>query len=135
MEYAFRNTLTRFLLVFTVLALLTGTVWAQGGSGELTGLVTDPSGAVVANAPLTLTNTATGEKRTSATTPSGTYRFPALPVVGTYTLETSPKGFKSVKVANIVVSVGTVTSRDIKLELGSSSEQVTVEAGVQQVQT
>jgi carboxypeptidase family protein/TonB-dependent receptor-like protein len=135
MEYAFRNAMTRFLLVITVLGLMAGTLWAQGGTGELSGLVSDPSGAVVANAQVTLTNTATGEKRTTVTTPAGTYRFPALPVVGTYTLETSPKGFKSAKVANIVVSVGTIVSQDVKLELGASSEQVTVEAGVQQVQT
>ena len=95
MEYAFRNTLTRFLVVLSVLALFAGMVWAQGGVGELSGLVTDPSGAVVANVTVTLTNAATGDKRTAVTTPAGTYRFPALPVVGTYTLETSPKGFKS----------------------------------------
>ena len=135
MEYAFRNTMTRFLLVFTVLGLLVGTMWAQGGTGELTGLVTDPSGAVVANAQVNLTNTATGEKRTTVTTAAGTYRFPALPVVGTYTLDTAPKGFKSAKVDGIVISVGTIVSQDLKLELGASSEQVTVEAGVQQVQT
>ena len=135
MEYAFRNTMTRFLLVITVLGLLAGTMWAQGGTGELSGLVTDPSGAVVANAQVSLSNTATGDKRTTVTTPAGIYRFVALPVVGTYTLETSPKGFKSAKVANIVVSVGTITNQDVKLELGASSEQVTVEAGVQQVQT
>ena len=135
MEYEFRNTMTRFLLVITVLGLLAGTLWAQGGTGELTGLVTDPSGAVVANAQINLTNTATGEKRTTVTTPAGTYRFPALPVVGTYTLETSPKGFKGAKVANIVISVGTIVNQDVHLELGASSEEVTVEAGVQQVQT
>ncbi len=135
MEYEFRNTMTRFLLVITVLGLLAGTLWAQGGTGELTGLVTDPSGAVVANAQITLTNTATGEKRTTVTTPAGTYTFPALPVVGTYTLETSPKGFKGAKVANIVISVGTIVTQDVHLELGAGTEQVTVEAGVQQVQT
>ena len=113
MEYEFRNTMTRFLLVITVLGLLAGTLWAQGGAGELTGLVTDPSGAVVANAQITLTNTATGEKRTTVTTPAGTYTFPSLPVVGTYTLETAPKGFKSAKVANIVISVGTYQSARI----------------------
>ena len=58
MDYAFRNTLTRFLLVCTVLALLAGTVWAQG-TGEITGLVTDPQGAVVSDAQVTLTNSAT----------------------------------------------------------------------------
>ena len=135
MEYAFRSAMTRFLLVFTVLGLLAGTMWAQGGTGELTGLVTDPSGAVIANAQITLTNSATGETRTTVTTAAGTYRFPALPVVGTYTLETSPKGFKGAKIANIVVSVGTIVNQDVKLELGASTEEVTVEAGVQQVQT
>jgi len=135
MEYAFRKAMTRFALVFTVLGLLAGTMWAQGGTGELTGLVTDPTGAVIANAQVTLTNTATGETRTTVTTAAGTYRFPALPVVGTYTLETSPKGFKGAKVANIIVSVGTIVNQDIKLELGASSEEVTVEAGIQQVQT
>ncbi|HZQ67618.1 MAG TPA: carboxypeptidase regulatory-like domain-containing protein [Terriglobales bacterium] len=135
MEHAFRNNVTRSLLVALLLSLFLGTMWAQGGVGELTGQVTDPSGAVVANAPVTLTNTATGDKRSTVTTAAGVYRFSALPVVGSYTLETSPKGFKTVQVTDVVVSVGTVTSRDIKLELGASSEQVTVEAGQQLVQT
>ena len=74
MEYAFRNTLTRFLLVLTVLALV-GTMWGQAGTSELTGLVSDPSGAVVANIQVTLTNTATGDKRTTLTTAAGIYRF------------------------------------------------------------
>jgi hypothetical protein len=135
MDYAFRNTLTRFLLVFTVLALLAGTVWAQGGSGELSGVVTDPQGAVVAGATVSLSNASTGDKRTTETTPAGIYRFSALPIVGSYTLEVSPKGFKSFKAQNIVVSVGTTTTQDIRLELGQTSEQVTVEAGSQLVQT
>jgi len=110
MDYAFRNTLTRIVLVLGVVGLLASMVWAQGGSGELTVLVTDPSGAVVANAQVTLTNSATGDKRVTTTTGAGVYRFPALPVVGTYTLETSTKNFKAVKIANIVVSVGTTTN-------------------------
>jgi hypothetical protein len=133
MEYAFRNTLTRFLLVLGLLALLTGIVWAQGTS-ELTGLVSDPSGAVVANVQVNITNTATGEKRSTTTTPAGIYRFSALPV-GTYNLEVAPKGFKSVKVANIVTSVGASATHDVHLELGATSEQVTVEAGAETVQT
>src|SRR6185312_6074111 len=97
------RTLTRLLLALGVLGLLTGMVWAQAGTGELTGLVADPSGAVVPNAQVTLTNNETGEKRTTTTTAAGVYRFSALPVVGSYTLDVSPKGFKSAKVANIVV--------------------------------
>src|SRR5437016_7288721 len=68
MAYAFRNILSRFVLVLGVLALLTTIVWAQAGTGELTGLVADPSGAVVPNAQVTLTNSATGDKRTTVTT-------------------------------------------------------------------
>ena len=109
--------------------------FGQGGTGELTGLVTDPTGAVVSNAEVTLTNAATGEKRTATTTGAGIYRFIALPVVGAYTLESAPKGFKRIQIANVVVSVGTVTSHDIQLELGSGTETVSVEAGAQLVQT
>jgi len=129
MDYAFRNTLTRFLLVYTVLALLAGTVWAQG-SGELTGLVTDPQGAVVSGAEVKLTNPATGTVRTTITSGAGIYHFAALPV-GNYTLEVAPKGFKSVRVQNVVVTVGATATNDVKLELGAATEQVTVEAGQQ----
>ena len=131
---SFMSKLYRVLAIVSVL-LFASALWAQGGAGELTGLVTDPSGAVVPNAEVKLTNTATGVTRTTTTTQAGIYRFPALPVVGTYTLETSPQGFKTAKIANIIVSVGTITSHDIHLELGASTEQVTVEAGQQLVQT
>jgi hypothetical protein len=134
MESAFRNTWIRLLLAFVVLALSVG-AFAQGGSGQLTGEVTDSTGAVVSGVEIKLTNTANGEVRTAVTSASGTYNFPVLPIVGGYTLQIASKGFKSTKVENIVVSVGTVTTRDVKLEIGSATEQVTVEAGLQQIQT
>ncbi len=134
MEFAFRNTFTRLLLAFVVLALSLA-AFGQGGSGSLTGQVTDSSGAVVSGVELKLTNSATGEVRTTVTTGSGIYNFPALPIVGTYTLEVVSKGFKSTKVQNVVVSVGTITTREIKLEVGAATEQVTVEAGQQIVET
>src|SRR5712692_7337393 len=133
MESAFRYNWTRFLLAFVVLSLSVG-AFAQG-AGELTGLVTDATGAVVSGVEVKLTNSATGEVRTTTTTPAGIYSFPALPIVGTYTLEIAAKGFKSTKVQNIIVSVGTITSRDVKLEIGMATEQVTVEAGQQIVET
>ena len=97
--------------------------------------MTDQTGAVVAGATVKLTNGQTGEVRTTTTTASGAYRFPALQVVGTYTLEIAPKGFKSEKIQNIVISVGTIVTSDVKLEVGQTTEQVTVEAGAQLVQT
>ncbi len=134
MESAFRNTWTCFLLALAVLGLCVG-AFAQGGNGELTGLVTDSTGAVVSGVEVKLSNSATGEVRTTVTTPSGIYSFPALPIVGAYTLEIAGKGFKSSKVQNVIVSVGTITTRDVKLEVGAATEQVTVEAGQQIVET
>jgi len=134
MESAFRSIWIHFLLVLVVLGLCAGAL-AQQGSGELTGLVTDTTGAVVAGVPVKLTNGATGETRTTVTTAAGIYTFPALPIVGTYTLEIAQKGFKTSKVQNIIMSVGVITTRDVKLEVGALTEQVTVEAGAQIVQT
>src|SRR5712671_6967258 len=134
MESAFRNTWTYLLLAFVVLGLCVG-AFAQGGAGQLTGLVTDATGAVVSGVEVKLTNTATGEVRTTVTTPAGIYSFPALPIVGSYTLEVASKGFKATKVQNVIVSVGTVTMRDVKLEVGAATESVTVEAGAQIVET
>ena len=133
MESGFRCIAIRILLALVVLALA-GTAFAQG-TGEISGVVTDPTGAVVSGVTVTLTNSATGEKRTTTTGSAGVYRFPELPIVGTYTVQVSPKGFKSAKVQGIVVSVGTIFSRDIKLEVGTATEQVTVEAGAETVQT
>ncbi len=139
MASAFRSTWIRFSLAFVVLAIsvlaLSVGAFAQGGNGELTGQVSDTTGAVVSGVEVKLTNSATGEVRTTTTTPAGTYRFPALPIVGSYTVEIAAKGFKSVKVQNVVATVGQITTRDIKLEVGAITDQVTVEAGVQLIQT
>src|SRR5437868_5339162 len=132
MDYLFGKSLTRCALLLSVLGLLTTFGFAQGGTGELTGLVSDPSGAVVANATVTLMNPSTGEKRTTVTNSAGIYRFPAV-TPGNYSLEASPKGFKSVKVSHIVVTVGATATQDVKLEVGQGSEQITVEGGGQQL--
>src|SRR5215470_8273485 len=134
MESSFRFRWIGVFFAFLAVTLMASVVWAQG-TGEITGLVTDPSGAVVSGATITLTNSATGEKRTTVSSSAGIYRFAELPIVGTYALQAAPKGFKSLKVAGIVVSVGTVISQDVKLELGAATEQVTVEAGAETVQT
>jgi hypothetical protein len=113
--------------------LLATAVWGQG-SGELTGLVTDPSGAAIPRLTIQLTNSATGIARTTETSAAGNYRFPALPVVGTYTLTIEAKGFRTAKVENIAVSVGTKVTQDVRLEVGRASEIVNVEGSIQTVQ-
>ena len=121
--------------ILLVVAFAAGSLWAQGGNGTLAGVVADPQGAVVANAKMSLSSSATGEKWSGVSTPAGTYRFAPLPVSGTYTLTVESQGFKTYKVAGLVVSVGTETVHNVSLQVGGASEVVNVEAGAQLVQT
>jgi outer membrane receptor protein involved in Fe transport len=110
-------------------------VWAQAGTGELTGLVTDSTGAVVPGVQVNLVNSATGAARQTQTSSAGVYRFVSLPIVGTYTLTVEQTGFKVAKVEGLVISVGTTVTRDIKLEVGAPAEVVTVTSGAEVVQS
>src|SRR5512139_994466 len=98
--------------------------WAQAGTGELTGLVADPTGAVVPGVQVELVNSATGIARQTLTSTAGVYRFVSLPIVGTYTLTVQQPGFKVAKVEGIVMTVGTTITHDIKLEVGAPAEVV-----------
>jgi Carboxypeptidase regulatory-like domain len=82
-------------LLLTALLVLAWTAgaWAQAGTGEITGIILDPSGAVVAKAEITLANDATGDVRKTQSTAAGTYHFSALPIVGAYTLTVTTPGF------------------------------------------
>jgi hypothetical protein len=124
------------VLVCALVCLFYGTnAWAQGGTGALTGLVFDPSAAVVAGAKVTLTNSATGTIRSTETTEAGFYRLMALPIGGTYTLKVEMSGFRTAEIANIVISVGSVATQDVHLELGTAIQTVEVTAGAQLLQT
>jgi hypothetical protein len=124
------------VLVCALVCLFYGTnAWAQGGTGALTGLVFDPSAAVVAGAKVSLTNSATGATRSTETSSAGFYRFVALPIVGTYTLKVEVSGFRTAEIANIVISVGTVVVQDVHLELGTAIQTVEVSAEAQLLQT
>src|SRR5215469_16908992 len=95
-------------------------------SGDITGIITDPSGAVLPNAPVTLTNTQTGAKRTLKTNASGAYRFPLLDP-GTYTVSASPQGFQPAK-QSVTVSVGQVSTANLQLAVASAGTTVEVTA-------
>jgi hypothetical protein len=104
------------------------------GTGSLTGTVTDPSGAVIPNVTVTATDTATGQSRTVATGSDGTYRF-ALLVPGTYRVRFEASGFKTVEVPSASVVVTETDVLDRSLALGSQTQEVTVQADVETVQT
>src|SRR5215475_6181526 len=99
---------------------------AQTDRGSIRGTITDPSSAVLAGATVTATNPATGVSFTAKTTTAGTYNIAALPS-GTYRVEVGQPGFTTVR-TNVVVDVGNVVGLDLRLEVGSSTQTVSVEA-------
>lgn len=119
--------------VIAVLVAFTPVTRAQENA-TVTGTVTDSSGAVVPNATVALTNTATGVKREVTSNSVGAYRFPNVGI-GTYDMVVSASGFATYTKTGIVVNVAESLEEDAKLNVGSQAQTVTVEAQALQVQT
>lgn len=114
--------------------LLTGQALAQNVvTGDLIGTVTDPTGAVVSDATVTLRDADTGFFQTTKTNSSGFYRFPLLRP-GRYQLSIAQKGFRSAS-QNVTVALGAITTANITLEVGLSTETVEVTAVAPILQT
>ena len=115
------------VLLLAVLCLASGT-YAQGAAttGTVTGTVIDPQGAAVADAQISLTDTATNLPLTTNTTEAGRYVFVNVPP-GTYNFMVSKSGFRVTKIAKQTVNVGTTLTLNVTLELGSMAETVEVQ--------
>src|SRR6266403_2898423 len=110
----------RFLsLALSVFVFFSTCVFVQGQStyGSITGSVTDPSGAAVTDARVTLTNIGTGEKRTQPTGADGLYSFVNL-IPGNYRIDIEQKGFKHFTQQNVVVQVNQASRIDASLTVG-----------------
>jgi len=95
------------------------------GEGAIQGILTDPTGAVVPHAAVTATNNATGVPATRQTTGEGIYLIsPLLP--GTYTVTVTASGFQDFRQEKLVVTAMSTYTLNIKLSVGSSSQQITV---------
>ena len=101
--------------------------WGQFTTARLTGTVSDPSGAVVVGAAVTVQDLGTGFTRTTNSTSTGQYLFPSLPV-GTYQITVSMAGYKSYVQKGIVLSVGEAVTQNVQLQVGVVSEQMVVTA-------
>jgi len=101
------------------------TVWAQAIFATLTGIVSDPSGAVVADAKVTLRNSLSGDVRESTTDSQGYYTFASVPV-GTYNLTVEAAGFQSFKVNEISMGGGERRNVNASLQVGSTNQTVEV---------
>jgi Carboxypeptidase regulatory-like domain/TonB dependent receptor len=96
--------------------------------GEITGTVTDSTGAVIEGALVTVRNPATGQVRNARSNQTGTYSLPYL-IPGTYDIRAEKAGFKVSAGTGVDVQVGSVDRMDFKLEVGELSQQVEVSAG------
>jgi hypothetical protein len=100
-------------------------VAAQQFYGTITGTVTDPSGAVLPNATIKVTNVDTGVATTLKTNGAGVYVASSL-IVGTYRVEVEVAGFKRTVAEKIILEVGATPKVDLALAVGQSTESVTV---------
>jgi hypothetical protein len=106
-------------------ALLVTAALGQTGLGTITGVVTDPTGAVIAAAQIEARNTDTGLTFTSASSETGNYSVTQLPL-GRYDLTVNVAGFKRFSRRGLTVTAAQVMRLDLTLEVGSQAESVTV---------
>lgn len=130
----FARTILCAFAAVTLSFFLVANLHAQAVTGTLTGVVTDSSGAVIADASVSAADSATGNVRTTTTDSSGHYTFVALPV-GKYNLTIRKAGFRSFVSSGVVLNAGQIFTANAQLALGTASETVTVEANTLQVQT
>jgi Carboxypeptidase regulatory-like domain len=127
--------LSLFWLFPALSVVLAAVLQAQSaGTGALTGTVTDPSGGVVPGVSVVLVSRETNQTRTVTTGSDGSYKFALLPP-GNYGIRFSAAGFKTAEVGPVTVNVTETPVLDRTLEVGAQSEQVTVEANAELLQT
>src|SRR5678815_3400168 len=107
---------------------------AQIDTGSIVGTVTDPSGAVIAGATLTLKNSATSVTRVVTTNADGSYQFVAI-IPGTYSVQASAPNFQSAISTNIEIDVQSRPAVDFTLKVGQSKEVVEVSTVTPVLQT
>jgi len=119
------------LLIAVGLTFAGGYAAAQTITGTIRGSVTDPSGAAVAKAAVTVTNIATGVQTSTRSDPSGLYNFQFLPI-GSYQVTATASGFKTASVGPMTLEIDQIAQVNIRLEVGAVSTTVNVssESGV-----
>jgi hypothetical protein len=124
-----RNILRTFAVTATfflfVLVLVSRQGFAQLTSGDLTGVVTDATGAAVPGATVDATNEATGVKATQTSNSTGEYRFSNLPI-GQYDLSVAAKGFAATSAAGVPVSLNRIGTQNFALQVGQTATTVEV---------
>ena len=131
-----RRALSLGVLFVCALVVFTGPAARaqQADRAVITGIVTDSSGSAVPSAKVSITDEKTGTRIEVGTNGAGNYSTPPL-ILGTYTVQVEKEGFKTSTTKGIVVSGGQTYRQDVKLEVGAVNQTVTVEGGVEQINT
>ncbi len=123
------------VLHFVLLAALgISLTFAQLNRGTLTGVITDPSGAVVPGVKVTATHVETGTSSNTVASEGGSYTIPALQI-GIYRIEFESAGFKKVIRNQVELAAGATLRQDVTLEIGSVGESVQVSAQASPLET
>ena len=121
-------------LISVVLTFLCQIAWSQTATTSLRGTVTDPKGALVSNATVTLNNGATGFSRTTKTSGDGVYQFLQLPPA-TYTVTVEAAGFATLKHDNVTIEVNLPATLDVAMQVKTASEVIEVTGAAPLVNT
>jgi hypothetical protein len=127
------NRVAIWFACIAVLVVFTATAGAQDNA-SITGTVSDPSGAAVVNASITITNVATGQVRHTVSNSSGDFLLANLGA-GQYNLEASAPGFQKFTRTGIRVDVARTLEENVAFQVGNTQQSVTVEADALQVQS
>ncbi|MFZ0302723.1 MAG: TonB-dependent receptor [Terracidiphilus sp.] len=128
------NWLRYLSLMFIVFCCTSVVCFAQLDRGSVSGTVTDPSGAAVSGAKVTVTNTDTGTQSSTVATDAGVYTIPDLPA-GKYSVTVSAAGFEGLIRNGITVSVGETATVNLQLAVGQATSTITVTADAPLLQT
>ena len=123
----------RIAYVLLLIPLLTTVASAQTFRGTILGTITDPNGAVVAGATVTVKNTSTGLERSTGTDDTGNYTVAELPI-GPYEVRVEQPGFVTAVVSNVMVEVASERRVDVKLVVAGAQNLVLI-APTMQVET
>jgi hypothetical protein len=124
----------RVFAVVLFLACVTNQLCAQATDARITGLVTDPSKAVIREVQVVATNNATGVRYPTTTNASGIFVLEGLPI-GQYRIELEHQGFKSIVMPGVILHVQDVAEINFEMAVGSASETVTVNGNSVNVNT
>ena len=117
----------RITFLLLALGLFAFSAFAQTNTGSLTGTVTDPSG-IIQGATVVVTDDKTGKEKTIVTSDAGSFSLSQLDV-GTYTVKITSPGHKTFTATAVKIDVGVTYTLNAALEVGNISENVTVVAG------